>query len=157
MDDSPSDYSRYVMGDRDPAARAAKAERSRQDRAKASQAAGRGTPGDEDKRTIPVTLRLYQRGDKPVTFKLSHREAAALAKHTDDPAQYVKNLLADYGIEDTDTLNKRAADAWVTRSGFVRNLILDDLGIEDTARRTTRRRRNPTQPEPRKQRKGQQP
>jgi len=151
----PSDYSRYVMGDRDPAALAAKAARSRQDRAKASKAAGRGTPADEDKRTVPVSLRLYQRGDRPVTFKLSRREAAALDKRTDDRAQYVKDLLAEYGIEDTAGLDKRAADAWVPRSSFVRNLILEDLGIEDTARRTARRRRNPTQPG--KQGKGQQP
>ena len=109
MDNAPSDYSRYVMGDRDPAALAAKAARSRQDRAKASRAAGRGTPNDDqDKRLIPVTI------------KLSQREAAELDRQAGDD----------------------------TRSAFTRDALLDALGIEDTARRTARRRRNPTERKP---------
>lgn len=96
------DYDRYAMGDRDPAARAAKAAYRRGERATASQAAGRGTPADEDKRTVTVTVRL------------SGREAAELDRHLGDD----------------------------TRSGFTRDVLLSALGIEDAARRPTRRRRN---------------
>jgi hypothetical protein len=96
------DYDRYAMGARDPAARAAKAAYRRGERARASEAAGRGTPADEDKRTVTVTVRL------------SEREAAELDRRTGDD----------------------------TRSAFTRDVLLAALGIEDAARRPTRRRRN---------------
>lgn len=96
------DYDRYAMGARDPAARAAKAAYRRGERARASEAAGRGTPADEDKRTVTVTVRL------------SEWEAAELDSDRGDD----------------------------TRSAFIRDALLDALGIEDTARRPARRRRN---------------
>ena len=96
-----SDYNRYAAGDRDQAARDAKAAHERERRALASRAAGRGTPADEDKRTVSVTIRL------------SAREAAELDKQAG-----------------TDT-----------RSAFTRDVLLAELGVEDTARRPTRRRR----------------
>ena len=74
----------------------------RDQRAAASQAAGRGTPADEDKRLIPVTIKLSQR--------------------------------------ETDELDRQAGND--TRSAYTRNALLAALGIEDTARRPTPRRRN---------------
>jgi hypothetical protein len=96
------DYDRYAMGARDEAALAAKAAYRRGERARASEAAGRGTPAEQDKRTVTVTVRL------------SGREAAEL--------------------------DRRAGDG--TRSAFTRDVLLAALGIEDAARRPTRRRRN---------------
>ena len=140
---SPSDYSRYVMGDRDPAALAAKAARSRQDRAKASKAAGRGTPPGGDKRNITIPVRLNSR-DAPITFRLSDREAATLDKFTASRSEFVRDLLWDvYEINDAAKLSKRAAKAGVNKSRFIRDLLLGELGIADTATRPTLRRPDP--------------
>ena len=96
--DNPSDYDRYAMGDRDPAARAAKAQYERDRRAAAS--AGRDTT--EDGPVIRVGTQF--RG----------QEATAL--------------------------QGRLTELDVTQSEYVRDLILADLGIEDTRRRPAPRR-----------------
>ena len=82
----------------------AKAARERNRRAAASKAAGRGTPADEDKRTVAVTV------------KVSPRVAAELDRRRGDD----------------------------TRCQFTWDVLLEALGIEDTARRPTRRRRQDT-------------
>ena len=85
-----TDYDRYAMGDRDPAARAAKAAHERERRAAAS--AGRDTP--EDGPVIRVGTQF--RG----------QEATALQRRLTEldvtQPEYVRGLiLADLGIQDT--------------------------------------------------------
>ena len=92
--DNPDDYTRYVMGDRDEAALAAKAKRGREDRARASEAAGRS-------RVTAGNARGIRAGTS-----LSERESAALkerlAKLGVSESQFIRDLvLGALGIEDT--------------------------------------------------------
>lgn len=113
--DNPDDYTRYVMGDRDEAALAAKAKRGREDRARASEAAGRS-------RVTAGNARGIRAGTS-----LSERESAAL--------------------------NQRLDELGVSQADYFRDLMYEDLGIKDTARRPAQRRANRTAGKQREERR----
>ena len=90
----PTDYSRYAMGDRDPAARAAKAAHEREERAKASGAAGRGRLAAEDVREVRAGTVLSERESATLKVRLAELGVSQ--------ADYFRDLMyKDLGIEDT--------------------------------------------------------
>ena len=92
--DNPDDYTRYVMGDRDPAAMAAKAKRGREDRARASEAAGRSQVAAEDVWKIRVGTTVSERAAAILTERLAELGVSQ--------SDYFRDLMyKDLGIEDT--------------------------------------------------------
>jgi len=123
------DYSRYVIGDRDPAALDAKAAHERGRRALAAaarRAARHGTaaPGSE---TVIAKTRLAP-GEPRVTFRLPAYAARALDGHPGGRSAAIQAILARHGITTTAGLDAAARDAGVTRSEHARSLVLDALG-----------------------------
>ena len=92
--DNPDDYTRYVMGDRDKAALAAKAKRGREDRARASEAAGRSRVTAEDVWKVRVGTTVSERAAAILTERLTELGVTQ--------ADYFRDLMyKDLGIEDT--------------------------------------------------------
>ena len=92
--DNPDDYTRYVMGDRDKAALAAKAKRGREDRAKASEAAGHGRVTAEDVWKVRVGTTVSERAAAILTERLAELGVSQ--------ADYFRDLMyKDLRIEDT--------------------------------------------------------
>ena len=92
--DNPDDYTRYVMGDGDPAALAAKAKRGREDRARASEAAGRSKVTAEDVWKVRVGTTVSERAAAILGQQLSELGVSQ--------ADYFRDLMyKDLGIEDT--------------------------------------------------------
>ena len=121
-----TDYSRYAMGDRDPAARAAKTADQQRRRAAARQAAGTAPAGEPLDVRLNVTLGPH---DKPVAVRLTHGEAGHLDGQPGSRAGYVRDLLRrDHGITDTAGLDAKRAGA--TRSEYIRAALQADLGGE---------------------------
>ena len=117
-----SDRSRYVMGDRDEAATAANTAYKN----KRVAAAGRRRPAGDDRRTVTVNI-------TPLSAKvrITPAQAARLDQYARTRSGYITDLLRrEHGITDTAGLDKAAKNAGVTRSEYIRGILLAALEDE---------------------------
>jgi len=122
-----TDLSRYAKGDRDQAARDAKAAYEREQRAQASsydiEAVQRYWRGDRDQAARDANT-AYRRRQRTHAGE-DTRQIRAGTSLSEQEASVLRARLGELGIYEAE---------------YVRDLILEDLGIQDTARRPAPKR-----------------
>ena len=90
----------------------------------------------DDRRTVAVTIRLYQWEDT-ATIRLTPAETARLDSTRGDTSRsgFTRDLLYGYGIEDAEDLGVCAAQAGKRPGVFIRDVILAAISGENNQQR----------------------